>query len=224
MQIRKIETAYIILILLISPVLMMSGSSEENLPPVWNEEWLYRQEIELPISTNNPYAKFQPIDVRIDFDKNCWARSENEHSIRVLCWDGDRWYPLESQIYKLNKTDDNHIRSCGLVFLVPEIADGEERYYVYYDNNKKPLMNYVDHVNIEDAYYYYEPISGISIEGDYYKIIEDDHIIYAVGQKGEVMNRRLSQCIIKMKNKTEEFSIMNSEIIASFSFSSIFVH
>ena len=56
MQIRKIETAYIILILLISPVLMMSGSSEENLPPVWNEEWLYRQEIELPISTNNPFS------------------------------------------------------------------------------------------------------------------------------------------------------------------------
>lgn len=227
MHIRKIILVYVSLILLISPVLTMSVFSggdllpltDENLPRSWNEDWSYMQEINLPISTDDFCAKFQPIDIRIEFDETCWASDKNNHSIRICCWDGDIWHELESQIYDLNFTNDDYIGSCRLVFLVPEMADGEERYFVYYDDCEKPSPKYVDHVNVEDAYYYYEPISGISVEGDYYKITEDGYTVYGIGQKGQVMGRKLSQIVIKMKPNTEEFDIMHSEILASFSFS-----
>ena len=219
MQINKLGAVYLILILLISSVLTISVSSEDDPIPFWNKSWSYRQEIKIPVSSDNPYAKYQPIDIRIEFEKNCWAKNENKHSIRVCCWDGDTWHELESQIYYLNFTDVDHIYSCRLVFLIPEIADGKERYFIYYDENEKASPNYIDHVSIEDEYYYYEPISGISVEGDYYKVTEDNYIIYVVGQKGQVMDRRLSQCVIKMKKNTEKFEIMNSDVLASFAFS-----
>jgi len=184
MQINKLVAAYLILILLVSSVLTISVSSESDPPSFWNESWSYRQEIKIPVSTDNSYVKYQPIDIRTEFEKNCWAKNENEHSVRVCCWDGNIWHELESQIYHLNFTDADHIYSCGLVFLIPEIADGKERYFIYYDDNEKPSPNYIDHVSITDEYYYYEPISGISVEGDYYKITEDNYIIYVVGQNG----------------------------------------
>jgi len=219
MQSNKLGALYLILILLVSSVVTMPVSSEDNPPPFWNESWPYRQEIKIPISIENSYAKYQPIDIRIEFEKNCWAKNENEHSIRVCCWDGNTWHELESQIYHLNFTNVDNIHSCRLVFIIPDIADGKERYFIYYDENEKPSPNYIDHVNVEDEYYYYEPISGISVEGDYYKITEDNHIIYVVGQKGQVVDRRLSQCVIKMKKNTEKFEIMNSDLLASFAFS-----
>jgi len=227
MRIRKILLVYVILIILITPILTSSVLSfnnsniltNENLPNSWNKEWSFRQEIILPISTEYSHAKFQPIDIKIEFDHNCWASDKKNHSIRICCWDGKTWYELESQIYDLNSTYDNYINNCRLIFLVPEIANGEERYFVYYDDSEKPLTKYIDHLNIEDAYYYYEPISGISVEGDYYKITEDGYIVYGIGQKGHAMNRRLSQIILKMKPNTEEFDIMSSDVLASFSFS-----
>ena len=219
MQIKKSRVICIILILISTLVLTINGISEEDNPPYWNDEWEYFQELEIPISTESHYAIFQPIDIRIDFDNSCWVKNENEHSIRVLCWNGEKWYELESQIYRLTRTDPYHISSCGLIFLIPEFANGKEQYYLYYSRNEKPSPNYLDHIVIEDAYYYYEPISGISVEGDYYKIKEDNYIVYAVGQKGKVMNRRLSQCVIKMRENTEEFGIMNSDLISSFAFS-----
>jgi len=219
MRIKKFGAIYIILILLISSLLAASVSSEDNTPPIWNKEWSYVEEIKLPISTDSQSAKFQPIDIRMEFSKNCWAKNESIHSVRVCCWDGSAWHELESQIYNLEFTDADHIKSCGLVFLVPEIANGKERYFVYYDDSEKPPPNYPNHVNIEDAYYYIEPISGISVEGYYYKITEDGYCVYAVGQKGKVMYRQLSQCIIKEKPGTKEFSLINSDDIASFSFS-----
>ena len=173
MQIKKLWIAYFIIILLISPVLTMSVSSEDNSLPTWNANWSYRQEIILPISTEKPQAKFQPIDLHIEFDNLCWVKNEKDHSVRVCCWDGNRWHELESQIYDLEFKDPYHINKCGLVFLIPEFADGTERYFVYYDDTEKTSPDYIDHVSIEDAYYYYEPISGISAEGDYYKIKED---------------------------------------------------
>ena len=83
----------------------------------------------------------------------------------------------------------------------------------------KPSLSYEDHVQILDRFYYYEPIKGISVEGDYFEIIDDDEIVYGVGQKGSVMNRRLSQIAIRMKPGTTEFDILNSDLLASFCFS-----
>lgn len=205
--------------LLVSPVLTISVSSEDDMPPFWNRDWSCIQEIKLPISTDNPFAKFQPVDIWIEFVHPCWAENEKEHSVRVCCWDGDRWYELESQIYDLDFTDTCHVKRCGLVFLVPEIADGKEQYFVYYDDEKKPSANYVDHVGIEDAYYYLEPISGISLEVDYYKITEDGYCVYSVGQKGQIMHRRFAHSIVKMKHGAKEFDVEETDQGAQFYFS-----
>ena len=168
---------------------IMSDPLPDELP-WWDDEYNSRMQITLPINTSDAHAKFQPIDLHIDFKNPCWGKNENEHSIRVCVWDEDKWHELESQIYDLEKKDPLHIKKCGLVFLVPEIANGEERYFVYYDDSEKTSPNYADHVNVEDSYYYYEPIQGIALEGDYYKIKESGFIVYAVGQKGKIINAK----------------------------------
>ena len=206
------------MILLILPVLNISTSSSGTPPPRWSNNWSYYQEIILPISTEDMYAIYQPIDLQIEFENPCWAKNEKEHTIRIVCWDGSIWHELESQIYDLGFDGSSHITSCSIIFLVPEFANGGERYFVYYDNSEKTSVNYHDHVSIKDAFYYYEPIIGISLEGDYYEINEDGYIIYGIGQKGKIMNRWLSQAILKMKPKSKEFSAVNSDKVAAYSF------
>ncbi len=216
MRINKIWLVYISLILLISPVLTISLSSQEPTIPDWSRDWLFRQEIKLPISTSQSHAIYQPIDLRIEFINPCWGKNENEHSIRVCSWDGYIWHELDSQVYDLEFKDPNHILNCRLVFLVPSFANGEELYFVYYDDNEKVSPEYIDHVLIEDAYYYYAPISGVSIESDYYKITEDGYCVYGIGQKGKIIYRGLSQGIIKMKPNSRNFDTANFDNLASF--------
>lgn len=228
MHIKKMIFA---IICIISCLIIMSNENVESLntfielshePPsyLWNSDWSYYQELDMPINTNDLYSKNQPIDIKIEFENQCWANNEYHNSIRICCWLEENWYELDSQIYNLNFThNSSYINNCRIIFLVPEFANGNERYFIYYDNSEKPKNNYVDHIQIEDAYYYYEPITGISVEGDYYKIIEDGFIVYGIGQKGQVMNRKLSQIVIKMKPNTKVFDIMQTELLTSFSFS-----
>jgi hypothetical protein len=219
MRINKIWLAYITLILLISPVLTLSLPSKDNTIPEWNKEWSFKQEIKLPISTCSDHTKYQPIDLYIEFINPCWAKNENEHSIRLCSWDGYKWHELESQIYKLETKNSNHISSCRLVFLIPSFANGEELYYIFYDDKEKLSPNYIDHLSIEDAFYYYEPISGFSIESDFYQITEDGYCVYGIGQKGKILWRWLSQGIVKMKPQSKKFDIANFDNLASFCFS-----
>jgi len=219
MLIKKLVIIYVTLIILFSSVLTISVSSDGTSPGTWNKNWTYRQEIRLPILTTSESAKYQAIDMQLSFDHSCWAKNEEDHSVRVCCWAGDSWHELESQIYDLEFLDECHITKCGLVFLIPKLANGAERYFVFYDESETPSPNYMDHVNVTDEYFYFEPISGVSVEGDYYRVTQDDYIVYAVGQKGHMMNRKLSQVVIKEKDGTKEFDLINSDIVASFSFS-----
>jgi hypothetical protein len=209
----------IILFSLISPALTITVSSDQVIPPYWNLSWSYREEIKIPIPTDSPFAKLQPIDLNIKFRNPSWAIDENQHSIRVCCWDGNQWHEIESQIYDLKHKSSKYINECRIVFLIPEIADGNEQYFIYYDKNSKPSPNYVDHIQIEDAYYYYEPISDISAEGDYYKITQDGIIVYGIGQKGQILDRKLSQAVINLEPNTKEFGIIHSDVVGSFAFS-----
>ena len=209
----------IILFSLISPALTITVSSDQVIPPYWNLSWSYREEIKIPIPTDSPFAKLQPIDLNIKFRNPSWAIDEKQHSIRVCCWDGNQWHEIESQIYDLKHTSSKYINECRIVFLIPEIADGNEQYFIYYDKNSKPSPNYVDHIQIEDAYYYYEPISDISAEGDYYKITQDGIIVYGIGQKGQILDRKLSQAVINLEPNTKEFGIIHSDVVGSFAFS-----
>lgn len=185
----------------------------------WNSNFELHQEITPFIKTSSDSAVFQPIDILVNFDELCWAINETVHSIRISAWDTMRWHELESQVYNLNFTDDTHISSCRVVFLIPLFADGDESYFVYYSKDETIPPDYTDHVSVRDSYYYYEPISGLSVEGDYYEIRQDDDIMYGIGQKGQVMNRHLSQIAIRMEPGTKTFDILNSDVLASFAFS-----
>ena len=210
---------YITLILLFTSVVTSSPSNDEDTIPFWNSDWSYRQEIQLPISTNNSHAKYQPIDLQITFDHSCWTKNENETSVRVCCWDGNQWHELDSQIYNLVETQTNNLEKCNLVFLVPEIADGKEKYYIYYDDSEKSSPNYRDHISIEDSYYFSTPISDVTAEAKYYGIIEDGYCIYGVGQEGTLLDRSFSNIIVKQKTHLKEFDLLNADQIVSFAFS-----
>ncbi len=184
----------------------------------WNEEWNFSKEIIIPINTRSQAAKYQPIDIKIDFENLCWAINEMEHSIRICCWDGNKWHELESQIYDLQSIDTNYIKSCSIVFLVPEFADGNEKYFVYYSDSEKEPPNYKDHVQIEESYYHYEPISGYALESSYYKITDGGYCNYIVSQEGQFMGYNTGQHITKMNEKTIDIKPKNGDTIASFDF------
>jgi len=184
----------------------------------WDSNWAYSQEIKIPFDTNLKIAHFQPIDVKVDFQNPCWAKNELENSIRVCCWNENEWYELESQIYDLEKKSENLITSCNLVFLIPDFADGTEKYFVYYDDSEKPASDYQDHVKIEDAYYSYEPIPGYPLESYYYKILDDGYITYVVSYKGQLMGYNTCQHVTKLKERASEALPKNGELFAAFDF------
>lgn len=176
----------------------------------------YRQEIKIPIDTSLAESKFQPIDIRIKFDNNCWGINETQNSVRVAYEDGSGLNEVESQIYDLEQSGNSDIISCSLVFLIPKEANGNEKYYVLYHDSEVDGPNYEDHLSIIDTHYFYEPISGQKMDFDYYQISEDGYIVYAVCQKGGILDNGMSNAVIKMKPNTTEFEPINSEQLATF--------
>ena len=188
----------------------------------WDSEWSYFQEVAIPFDTSLETSHFQPIDIKIDFQNPCWAKNELEHSIRIVSWDGIYWNELDCQIYGLEFSKENTLSNCNLVFLIPDLADGKEKYYVYYDDSEKSAPSYIDHLEIEDSYYHYEPIPGYPLESYFYKIIDDDYIIYAVSQDGRFMGYNTGQHVTKMLDKTTEVLPKNGEIFAAFDFKYVY--
>ena len=214
MSSKKIVTvAFIILVLTASlPIYKTVGASGvETLP--------FKQELEIPIDTGREEAKYQPVDLHVEFTHPCWARNETHSSVRVCYDDGTGLNELESQIYDLEFADETHIKSCNLVFLIPGEANGEEKYYVLYDSSETPPANYPDHVSVEDTHYFYEPISGQKMDFDYYKITQDGYVIYGVCQKGVLLGEGVSHTIIKLKPNSTEFESKNADQFASFAMS-----
>jgi len=184
----------------------------------WYKDWSFRQELIIPINTSSEQAKFQPIDTLFEFDNPCWAKNEQEHSIRIICQENENFYDIESQIYDLNYIDENLIKSCSLVFLIPENVSGNEHYFVYYDDQQKTSPNYPDHVKVEDSYYKYEPIPGYPFESHYYKITEGESIIYIVTQGGKFMGGGVAQQVTKLKPGATDVMLNSGELFASFDF------
>ena len=216
----KFITRYL-LILVILTALLFSSIKVYALP---NEKYIknniedlaFKQEITIPIDTNLPEAKYQPIDIRIKFTEQCYAKDVNDHSIRIGMEKGSEITELESQIYNLEKTDDIHISSCDIVFLIPEIADGTEKYFVFYDSAQTDSPNYEKYVFIDDSHYFYEPIPGQKIDIDYFGIKEKDNYIYAIVQKGELLGNPIAQSIIKFKPGSKEVETYNIEQLCVF--------
>ncbi len=190
-----------ILISILVPTLVSEPLPDEL--PWWDNEYESRKELIIPINTSNKQAKYQPIDILLEFEDSCWAKNENEHSVRVCFWDGNIWKELEIQIYDLTYVDNEHIFSCSLIFLIPEEADGNEKYYVYYDGDKKSGPDYPNRVDVGEDYYRYEQIPGLIFESYYFKIIEGDYIVYAINKDGEALGSSISQQVAKLKKETE---------------------
>ena len=222
MRIAALLIVCITILLVISPVQTSSQSSEDDVIAFWNDEWSYRQELILPIKTNDSHAAYQPIDIQITFDNRCWTENETKTSIRICCWHEMQWHELDSQIYDLSYTQTNYIEKCNLVFLVPNWADGTEKYYIYYDDTEKITPKYTDHVTVEDSYYFSSPISDITAEAKYYGITEDGYSIYGVGQEGKLLDRSFSNIVVKQKKNTEKFDLLQADQIVSFAFSYYF--
>jgi len=180
-------------------------------------DWSFRQEISIPINTTDKLAKYQPIDTKITFEHPCWTKNENMHSVRVIYNHNEVFNEIECQIYDLEFIDDTHIKSCNLVFLIPQEANGEENYYVYYDDEEKSDPNYPDHVAIDESHYKYEPVKGVLLESWCYKIMEEGDIVYAVAQKGTASNEPISQQVTKFKKGSDSDMPKNVEQAASFS-------
>lgn len=175
----------------------------------------YEQEIKIDIDTSR--MRLQPVDVHVTFRRPCWAVNETIHSVKLLCKDSEgNVRELESQIYNLGHIDRTHISSCNLVFLIPSYADGKERYFVTYSDTEVTPPKYIDHVDVEDCHYFYEPIPGQKIDVDYYMIREDGYIIYGICQEGEILGEGASQTIVKMKPNSTKFETVNADQFASF--------
>jgi hypothetical protein len=215
MQLSYLHYVVIISIIL-SPLLSVSTLATEDV--WWNNDWQFREKIDIPFNTGVRAAQYQPIDIRIQFPNPCWAKNEYDHSIRVLAQDERNIVKLESQIYDLDYSDNTHITTCSLVFLIPEEASGNDRYYVYYDDSEKSTSTYTDYVSVEESYYIYEPIPGYPFESHFFKIIEEKNIIYAISQKGQFMGYKTSQFVTKLIDNTTEVLPKNGDVVASFDF------
>jgi hypothetical protein len=213
--VNKISILIVILLLYTS---IIQVNANDNYVSQDIEKLTYKQEIDIPIDTSNEFAKFQPIDIRVEFSNPCWVLDENHHSVRVGVEGDSEVLEIESQIYDLEYTDDSHISSCSLVFLIPEIADGNEKYFVFYDSKETDAANYQDHLTIEDSHYFYEPISGQKIDLYYYGIFEDGYITYGIIQKGEIIGNPVSHTIAKCIPNAAIFETTTIEQLASFDF------
>ena len=185
----------------------------------WNDAWSFRQEILLDSITSKESAANQPVDTTIRFDSTCWAKNETDQSVRVIFQNKDDDIELESQLYNMMYSDEAHITSCNLVFLIPPQTDGTERYYVYYDESPTTSPDYPDHVSIADSSYFYEPIPGYPLESHFYKISQQDTIRYVVAQEGQFLWYSTSQYVTKLQEGSTEVMPKNGEAIASFEYS-----
>lgn len=204
-------------LLLISSVPFPVVSADQNVQT--NIDTLpYKQEITIPVDSSKETAKYQPMDMRITFDNLCWGVNETIHSIRIGVDDGTGLQEIESQVYDLESSDETHIKSCSLVFLIPEGATGKEKYYVLYDSKETEPANYPKHVTIEDTHYFYEPIPGQKIDFDYYGIKQEGFVIYAVVQRGQLLGNPIALYALKFKPNSTSVETFNLDQCGNFDF------
>jgi hypothetical protein len=127
LKIQKLLLCFL-LIILVFPNISIIAKSGENYNSTDIDNLTDKQEINIPIDTSNENAKFQPVDISVKFDNPCWAKDETHHSVRVAFDDGSDLNEIESQIYSLEFKDDASISMCNLVFLIPNEANGKEKY------------------------------------------------------------------------------------------------
>lgn len=213
--ITKNSSILTVTIIIFLSLFSKSVSSEENNTKDI-EDLDFKQELHISIDTSLDEAKLQPIDIHVNFNNPCWAKNETVHSVHVCYEDNLGLNEIESQIYDLEYQDEIHIKSCNLVFLIPETANGKERYYVFYDSSETKQPKYLDHIILEDTHYFYEPIPGQKIDFDYYQIKEDGYVIYAIIQNGGLLGNPVALAVIKFKLGSTEVETNNFDQLGIF--------
>ena len=211
---NKIFIIALVLILFLSSHIVYAKNQDMKTLDI--ENFSYKQEIQIAIDLSLEESKFQPIDIKINFQNPCWAKSENEHSVRVAYDKSGQLKEIDSQIYDLEFSEENKIKSCSIVFLIPDNLEGEEKFYVLYNSKQTGCPSYEDHLKIEDKHYFYEPISGQKIDFDYYEITEDEYVIYAIIQKGELLGNPVAQCIAKSIPGSKKVETNNIDQLGTF--------
>ena len=207
-------TTILIIFLLFFSIFTISISANEN-KKMQIENLDFSQEIKIDISSE---LQGQAIDKKVVFEKSCWAVDEKNHSIHIAMDDGRELTELELQIYNLDYSDNHHITSCNIVFLIPDELTGSEKFYIYYDSSEVSSPQYEDHLTLEDTHYFYEPISGQKIDFDYYCIKQEDNIIYALIQTGELLGNPVGLNIAKFKPNSKVVETYNIDQLAGFDF------
>lgn len=206
-----------VMVLLLCSVAVPAISAQEYLETTI-DTLAYKQEITIPFDTSNATAKYQPIDLRISFENPCWGTNETIHSVRVGMDDGSGLQEIESQVYDIEHSDDTHIKTCSLVFLIPGEATGKEKYFFLYDSKETEPAKYPQRVIVEDTHYFYEPIPGQKIDFDYYGIKQEGFVIYAVIQKGQLLGNPIALSAIKFKPNSTAVETYNLDQVGFFDF------
>ena len=81
---KKISALFLFILFNINFITFLSPSVISSSDLWWDDLWSFRQEIKLNIDTSQENAKYQPIDIRIEFDNPCWAINETVHSMRII--------------------------------------------------------------------------------------------------------------------------------------------
>jgi hypothetical protein len=216
MKFKKIIT--IIIILLFFSTIFNNFAMASDIKSADLLDFSYKQKIQITFDTIIDQTKYQPIDIKFEFLNSCYAKDEKDNSIRVGMEKGGEITELESQIYNLEKIDETHISSCGLVFLIPKEADGTEEYYVFYDSIKTEISEYEKYLFLEDSHYFYEPIPGQKIDFDYFGIKQKDDVIYAVVQRGELLGNPIALSVAKFKPGSKVVETYNLDQLCDLDF------
>jgi hypothetical protein len=195
-------------------ILSTYGLSEGQTTTI--EDLRFSQIIQPPIDPTQPQAFFQPIDMRVTFENPCWAINETIHSIRIVLQTGLDLIELESQIYDLSFKEDQLLSSCNIVFLIPPEVTKNSCFQLRYTDKETEGPKYPDHVYVKDLHHFYEPISGQSMDFDYYQIDQDDNVIYGILQKGILMGNGISHTVVKCKENTKTFEMFHTDQVATF--------
>ena len=86
MSVKRIIVFLIFLLILFA--LLQNISLSKKIGPWWNYDWEYSQEIVIPVNSGIFHAKYQPIDIRINFNNPCRGNNEIDHLVIVVYYKG----------------------------------------------------------------------------------------------------------------------------------------
>jgi len=157
-RISGIVMVYFILVGALLVAVAMSSPTNADELPWWNETYDFRQKITLPSAVISSSQSSIPIDFSMNFSNPCWVKNPGYHSIRIVYQTNDTFQEIESQIYNLNFSEETLIKTCSIVFLLPDDLTGKEIFFVYYDDQETKKPDYPDRVNLQESNYQYEPV------------------------------------------------------------------